>query len=77
MNKFFQVSASRFRNILGDELYDNHWNDFVSSSYNHNPVLSGSQIQDLENWLVECENSTTGSAWFELLLTEQFNGSFK
>ena len=77
MNNFFQVSASRFRNILGDELYDNHWNDFVSSSYNHNRVLSGSQIQDFENWIVGCENSTTGSAWFELLLIEQHRGSFK
>ena len=77
MNKFFQVSASRFRNILGDELYDNHWNDFVSSSYNHNPVLSGSQIQDFENWIVDCENSTTGSYWFVHLLTEIKKGSFK
>jgi len=64
---FFQISSSRFRNVIGEDNYNNHWNDFLTSisSSQFNINLTNSQIQETEQWLNNCENSTSGSQWFE------------
>jgi hypothetical protein len=72
---FAVVSSSRFRGVLGDDLYDNHWNGFLTELSQSHQVLSGSQIQQAEQWLVDCENSSSGSVWFEMILSNN-GGSF-
>ena len=64
---FFQISSSRFRNVIGEDNYNNHWNTFLTSisSSQFNINLTNSQIQETEQWLINCENSTSGSQWFE------------
>ena len=73
MYNFSVVSSSRFRNVIGDDLYNNHWNDYLTFLSGSAPTLSNSQIQTTEQWLVDCENSTSGSDWFQQLQT---NGYF-
>ena len=73
MYNFSVVSSSRFRNVIGDDLYNNHWNDYLTFLSGSAPTLSGSQIQTAEQWLVDCENSTSGSDWFQVMST---NGYF-
>ena len=73
----FTNSGSRWRAVIGDSLYDEHWDDFttwISAS----EATYGSQhtIQTYETFLTNCENSSTGSLWFELMLSDN-NGSFK
>ena len=66
---FIQISSSRFRNVIGEDNYNNHWNDFLTSisSSQFNINLTNSQIQETEQWLINCENSTSGSQWFEVM----------
>ena len=75
MYNFAVVSSSRFRNVLGSDLYDNHWNGFLTELSQSHQVLSGSQIQQSEQWLIDCENSSSGSEWFEVILSNS-GGSF-
>ena len=37
------------------------------SSSQFNIDLTNSQIQETEQWLINCENSTSGSQWFEVM----------
>ena len=75
MYNFAVVSSSRFRGVLGNDLYDNHWNGFLTELSQSHQVLSGSQIQQAEQWLINCENSPSGSDWFETILNNA-GGSF-
>ena len=75
MYNFAVVSSSRFRSILGSDLYDNHWDGFLTVLSGSNEILSGSQIQQAERWLIDCENSPSGSQWFENILGNA-GGSF-
>ena len=76
MYNFCNISSSRFREILGDDLYNNHWNDYLSFISGSTIVLNDSQITDVEQHLIKLENSTSGSQWFNDLLSMN-NGSFK
>ena len=66
---FFQISSSRFRIVIGEDNYNNNWNTFMTSlsSSQVNIDLNSSKIQQMEQWLINCENSSTGSYWFEVL----------
>ena len=76
MYNFAVASSSRFRNVLGSDLYDNHWNDFLTLLSGSNQILSGSQMQRAEQYLIDYENSSSGSKWFEEILGSS-GGSFK
>ena len=56
---FFQISSSRLRNVIGEDNYNNNWNTFMTSisSSQFNIDLTNSQIQETEQWLINCENS--------------------
>lgn len=73
---FIQISSSRFRNVITGSLYDDNWNDFLIFLSGSENTLSNSELQKFENWLTTCENSPTGSLWFEVMLGEN-GGSFK
>ena len=69
---FFNNSGSRWRNVIGDSLYNEHWNDFLAGWSGSGEILSGSELQNAENWLTDCENSSTGSEWFEMLIRQEY-----
>ena len=73
---FFKNNESRWRAVIGDSLYDDNWNDFLTYVSGSENILSNSELQKFENWLTACENSSTGSLWFEVMLAEN-GGSFK
>ncbi len=73
---FFKNNESKWTNIITGSLYDNNWNDFLSFVSGSGDILSNSERQKFENWLTTCENSSTGSLWFEVMLAEN-GGSFK
>jgi len=73
---FFKNNESRWANVITGSLYDDNWNDFLTYTSGSENILSNSELQKFENWLTTCENSSTGSHWFEIMLVEN-GGSFK
>jgi|14BtaG_2_1085337.scaffolds.fasta_scaffold106928_2 hypothetical protein len=73
---FFNNNSARWNNIITGSLYDNNWNDFLTYVSGSGDILSNSERQKFENWLTKCENSSTGSRWFEIMLSEN-DGSFR
>ena len=73
---FFRNSGSRWANVITGSLYNDNWNDFLTHVSSSGEILSGSRLQKFESWLTDCENSSTGSHWFEIILVEK-GGSFK
>ena len=64
---FLKVSGSRFRNIIGSDNYDNHWDTVMSQLSASNPPIfsSSQQVSDAESFLQNWENNpSSGSAWF-------------
>ena len=74
--EFFQASGSRFRVVLGSDLYDEHWNNFLNHISSSEDIPSESNSK-LESWLVECEtNNIWDGHWFYEYITAN-SGSFK
>ena len=73
----FLNSGSRWKSVIGDSLYNEHWDDFtIWLSASESTYGSYDTIQTYETFLTNCENSSTGSLWFELMLSDN-GGSFK
>ena len=73
---FFKNNQSRWANVITGSLYDDNWNDFLTYVSGSGDILSNSELQKFENWLTACENSSTGSRWFEIMLASK-GGSFR
>ena len=73
---FFNNNSARWNGVITGSLYNDNWNDFLSYVSSSEETLSDSELQTYENRLTECENSSTGSLWFEVMLAEN-GGSFK
>tara|TARA_B100001778_G_C18064947_1_gene395929 strand:+ start:113 stop:346 length:234 start_codon:yes stop_codon:yes gene_type:complete len=73
---FFNNNNVRWGNVITGSLYSDNWNDFLSYISSSGETLSESELQVYQNWLTDCENSSTGSLWFEVMLAEN-GGSFK
>ena len=66
MYKWLKNSGSNYREIIGTEFYDNHWNDYIESISSSVPVFSSSaQITFAEQWM-----TASGSQFYS-----QYQGS--
>jgi len=79
MYNFLSTSGSRFREVIGTDTYDTHWDDFLNvvSSSENTIVFTESEVTTAESLLQEYEaNPSSGSAWFNELLND-YGGSFE
>ena len=79
MYNFLSTSGSRFREVIGTDTYDTHWNDFLNLVSSSEPtiVFTESEAASAESLLQDYEATpSSGSAWFNELLN-QYGGSFK
>jgi len=62
MYNFLKNSGSKYREIIGTDFYDNHWDDFVENQSGSLPIYSSSaQLTYADEWM-----RASGSNFFEV-----------